>query len=431
MLEAGLVVRELSQPSGQADALVIAHGLSGQSLDIHADAVATLSSQARKLDERGGTLVLLQDTGGAFQPHDHRAWRGGLSGLGRTAAREFPKATVRVVDIDVAGLGLKPAANTLLEELMTGGGAPCVGLSEAGRLVPSDTFIALPENRPGLIGPQDTILVTGGARGVTADCIIELAGRTRARFALLGRSPITPWPDDLEQTGDERALRGALAVRAKSRGEKRSPADINRQAQALLSGAEIRATLAAIEAAGGEVLYVPADVSDPVALKGAIGQVTDQFGPVTGLVHGAGVLADKLIREKTRDQIERVFAPKIGGLEALLSVLDASQLKAIAFFSSVAARYGNAGQSDYAMANEILNRMAHWLKAANPQAAVTSLGWGPWDGGMVDDTLKAKFAEMGVSLIPRDAGAHLFADAVLAGAACPVELVIGSDIAHG
>ena len=172
-------------------------------------------------------------------------------------------------------------------------------------------------------------------------------------------------------------------------------------------------------------------MSDPVALKGAIGQVTDQFGPVTGLVHGAGVLADKLIREKTRDQIERVFAPKIGGLEALLSVLDASQLKAIAFFSSVAARYGNAGQSDYAMANEILNRMAHWLKAANPQAAVTSLGWGPWDGGMVDDTLKAKFAEMGVSLIPRDAGAHLFADAVLAGAACPVELVIGSDIAHG
>ena len=50
---------------------------------------------------------------------------------------------------------------------------------------------------------------------------------------------------------------------------------------------------------------------------------------------------------------------------------------------------------------------------------------------MVDDSLKAKFAELGISLIPRAAGANLFVDAVLAGAACPVELVIGSEIAHG
>ncbi len=82
------------------------------------------------------------------------------------------------------------------------------------------------------------------------------------------------------------------------------------------------------------------------------------------------------------------------------------------------------------MANEILNRMAYWLKAAHPEAAITSLGWGPWDGGMVDDTLRAKFAEMGVPLIPREAGARLFADALLSGKACPVELVVGAEIAH-
>ncbi|WP_370372438.1 KR domain-containing protein, partial [Henriciella pelagia] len=99
--------------------------------------------------------------------------------------------------------------------------------------------------------------------------------------------------------------------------------------------------------------------------------------------------------------------------------------------SSVAARYGNTGQSDYAMANEILNRVAHGMKAANPGACVTSLGWGPWDGGMVDDSLRAKFAEMGVSLIPQQDGANLFADALLAGPLCPVELIIGSELGHG
>ena len=431
MLEAGFVIREVQRPSGTADALILAHGLAAGGLEAHWGALDALSAQARRFETQGGTLILLQDTGGAFQPSDHRAWRGGMSGLARTAAREFPNTTVRAIDIDVTGLGPRPAADRVIEELLSGGAAPCVGLSAEDRVVPVDELVALPGNRPGFLGPQDVILVTGGARGVTADCIIELARRTGARFALLGRSEIMPWPDDLDKTSGEKALRGALAAKARTKGEKLSPASLNHQARALLAGAEIRATLGAIKQAGGEALYIPADVSDPKALKAALRNIETKLGPVTALVHGAGVLADKLIREKTRDQVARVFAPKIAGLEALLSELDTNSLKTIAFFSSVAARYGNAGQADYAMANEILNRMAHWLKSAHPEAAVTSLGWGPWDGGMVDETLRAKFAEMGVPLIPREAGAGLFADAVLAASACPVELIIGADIAHG
>ncbi|WP_300381379.1 SDR family NAD(P)-dependent oxidoreductase [Henriciella sp.] len=428
---AGFRLRQVATPSGNADGLILAHGLTGTALDAHAGALEALSAQARRLEAEGGSVIILQDTGGRFQPGDDRAWRGGLTGLARTATHEFPKALIRAIDIDIADLGAKAASDRLVEELLSGGAALCAGLSGRGRVVPGDTPYRLPAAQPGQAGPQDVFLVTGGARGVTADCIIELARRTQARFALLGRSAITQWPDDLEPTEDEKALRGALAMRAKANGDKIAPAALNREVRALLSGAEIRKTLAAIEQAGGKALYIPTDIADPAALREALAHVHRDLGRVTGLVHGAGVLADKLIREKTRAQVETVFAPKISGLEALLSELDISTLKTVVFFSSVAARYGNTGQADYAMANEILNRMAHWLKATNPQAAITSLGWGPWDGGMVTDSLKAKFAEMGVSLIPRDAGARLFADAVLAGSACPAELVIGSEIAHG
>ena len=431
MLEAGFVVREVSAPSGKADALMLAYGLAGNTHESHCAAIEAISAQAKRFEDRGGTLILLQDTGGRFQPVDHRAWLGGMAGLARTAQREFPNVTVRTIDVDIEGLGLNAASHALIEELLSGGAAPCAGLSPDGRVVPAEGLFTMPGNRPGQVGPQDVILVTGGARGVTADCIIELARRTGARFALLGRSAITPWPADLAPARDEKALRGALAARAKAKGEKVSPAALNKEARALLAGAEIRATLEAIDQAGGRALYVPVDVANADALGSAIARISRELGPVTGLVHGAGVLADKLIREKTRAQVETVFAPKIAGLEALLAALDTGKLNTVAFFSSVAARYGNAGQADYAMANEILNRMAYWLKAANPVACVTALGWGPWDGGMVDESLKAKFAEMGVALIPRDAGARLFADAVLAGAACPVEIVIGSEIAHG
>ncbi len=427
----GLDVRAVPAPSGKAGLLILAQGLTEQRGSLYPSILESLKGAARDFEQAGGTLILLQDTGGTFQPGDQRAWLGGLTGLARTAAREFPKATVRLIDLDTSGLGPDLAAARLIEELLSGGTAPVVGLSARGRFVPQDNSLILPANRPGLLSSADVLLVTGGARGVTADCIIELARRTGARFALLGRSALRDWPEGLEETRDERALRGALARQAAASGEKLKPADLNARARALLSGAEIRDTLDAIRTAGGDAIYIPADVADRSALARAIAEAEARLGPITGLVHGAGVLADKLIREKTPEQLARVFGPKIDGLDALLSELDTSRLKTIAFFSSVAARYGNAGQSDYAMANELLNRMAWCLKASHPETMVTSINWGPWDGGMVDDGLRAKFAEMGVALISRQAGANAFADAVLAGAACPVEIVAGAEIAHG
>lgn len=431
MLEAGLVVREVNRPSGNADALILAFGLGAGAAGVHASAMAALTPMAKHLEDRSGTLILLQDTGGAFQPRDHRAWHGGFAGLGRTAQKEFPGATVRTIDIDMASFGPRPAADRVLEELLTGGTAPVVGLTPAGRVVPDDQPVRLPPNHPGRIGRNDNIVVSGGARGVTADCVIELARRTQANFVLLGRSAIAEWPAGIDATSDERLLRGALAKLAKATGEKLSPADINARARSALAGAEIRHTLEQIRLAGSRAIYIPTDVANPNSLRTAMGEAQSTFGPVTGLVHGAGVLADKLIREKTPEQVERVFAPKVDGLRSLLSELDPNTLKHIAFFSSVAARYGNSGQADYAMANEVLNRVARWLKAARPDTMVTSIGWGPWDGGMVDASLSARFAEMGIALIGRPEGARLFADAMLAGPDCPVELVVGSELGHG
>ena len=64
--------------------------------------------------------------------------------------------------------------------------------------------------------------------------------------------------------------------------------------------------------------------------------------------------------------------------------------------SSAAARTGNAGQADYAAANEVLNRVAHYTKQRFPHMCVRSIGWGPWEGGMVSPELARHFASRGV-----------------------------------
>jgi hypothetical protein len=112
-------------------------------------------------------------------------------------------------------------------------------------------------------------------------------------------------------------------------------------------------------------------------------------------------------------------------LRSLLAATADDPLNVICLFSSVAARTGNAGQADYAMANEVLNRVAHELAHTRPGCVVKSIGWGPWAGGMVTPVLKAKFDEMGVPLIPLENGARRFVDELQQADRSEVETVIG------
>jgi hypothetical protein len=80
----------------------------------------------------------------------------------------------------------------------------------------------------------------------------------------------------------------------------------------------------------------------------------------------------------------------------------------LCLFSSVAARYGNPGQCDYAMANEVLNQVAGAEQRRRPSCRVRAIGWGPWDAGMVTASHAAHFRGLGIPLIPLDQGARAF-----------------------
>jgi hypothetical protein len=140
-------------------------------------------------------------------------------------------------------------------------------------------------------------------------------------------------------------------------------------------------------------------------------------------------LADRFIADKTEEQARFVLGVKLLGLEALLSAVGDDALKVLAVFSSVAGRAGNRGQSDYAMANEVLNRVASQYAAAHANTVVRSIGWGPWAGGMVDASLKARFDAAGVALVGLQDGARRFVDELTPGG--DVELVIGGAPSDG
>ncbi len=374
--------------------------------------------------------VTVQDTGGAFgfaPMPEHRAWLGGLPAMTKTADLEWPDATTLAIDIERAGRPADAIAAALADELLRGGGEAEVGLRADGRRITLRSVAVPVERAAEGFGADSVFVVSGGARGVTARCVIAWAEATGARFALLGRTPLTPEPACCAGITDDAGLKRALLADARARGETPTPAALGSTVRRIASGREIRATLAAVEAAGGQARYVAVDVTDGPAVAAALDGVRAEWGPITGVVHGAGVLADKRIAEKTDAQFERVFRTKIDGLRALLDATAADDLALLCVFSSVSGRCGNTGQAVYALSNEILAKVCLDLRRRRPGMRVKSLGWGPWAGGMVTPALAKHFASLGVPLIPLDVGARMMVDELSGARPDAVELVLGGE----
>jgi NAD(P)-dependent dehydrogenase (short-subunit alcohol dehydrogenase family) len=134
------------------------------------------------------------------------------------------------------------------------------------------------------------------------------------------------------------------------------------------------------------------------------------------------MIKDKLIRQKTPESFDRVLGTKVDGALNLIRLVRPEALKFMALFSSIAGRFGNVGQSDYAAANEILNKLAQWLDRRWP-GRVVSVIWGPWSGvGMVSQ-LEGHLGRRGLGMIAPEVGRTLLLDELRHGRKGDVEVI--------
>jgi NAD(P)-dependent dehydrogenase (short-subunit alcohol dehydrogenase family)/acyl carrier protein len=371
-------------------------------------------------------LVTVSRRDGAFglatrAPH----WNplaGGLAGLAKTAAHEWPEVKCRAIDVASIWATLD-AARAVVSELQQHGPRE-TGLGPAGRITlalrPSD---ALP--LPPRLGPGSVIVVTGGARGVTAVSARALAIRTGATLLLIGRSPVpAEEPAWLNDATTEAAIKRACLDNAAE--GRPAPKVLGEMCQAILAGREIRASLAAHEQAGVRAVYRSVDVRDAEAVAAAIAEARASLGPIHGVVHGAGVVKDKRILDKRDEDFDQVLDPKLAGLRAVLTATKDDDLRALVLFASATGRFGRRGQCDYAVANQALVSVAQSEAARRPYCRVVALDWGPWEGGMVGPALQKEFEREGVPLIGLLAGAEAMTDEALTAPGGPVEVVLGA-----
>jgi enediyne polyketide synthase len=310
--------------------------------------------------------------------------RRGAAGLAKTLHLEAPATPVTVVTLP------EPERAAELADAIAADVAATTGFSEvrydaAGhrrvpRLRPVADLAGSGAELP--LGPGDVLLVSGGGKGITAECALALARDTGASIALLGRS------DPAVDT-------------------------------------ELAANLNRMDASGVSYSYVRADVTSAEQVAGAIAQVSADLGAVTAVLHGAGRNMPVPLASLDETAFRATIGPKIGGLETLLAAVDPARLKLLVTFASIIGRAGLRGQADYATANDWLTDMTGRFAESNPDCRCVALEWSVWSGAGMGEKLGVleSLIREGISPISVDDGIQTLRR-VLATPAAPSSLVV-------
>jgi enediyne polyketide synthase len=210
---------------------------------------------------------------------------------------------------------------------------------------------------------DDVLVVTGGGKGITAECALSLAKTTGARLALLGRA--TPESD-----------------------------------------AELSNNLARMKAAGLTFRYICVDITDERALRAAVVRIEQELGTVTAILHGAARNSPQLLAHHREELFQRTLGVKVQGARNLLAAVNPEKLRLFIAFGSIIARTGLPGEADYGLANEWLTRLAEQWQAAHPHCRCLAIEWSVWSGVGMGQRLASVdlLTHQGIVPIPPDQG---------------------------
>jgi enediyne polyketide synthase len=314
------------------------------------ESIPLLLAAAEEVSRRGGPGVFVQVQQGR-----------GAAGFAKTLHLERPDWSVCVVTVAAATPG---AVEWVTAEVAAVSGFAEARYDDGGRRqVPVLRPLPPADPVPIGLGPADVLLVTGGGKGIAAECAAALAERTGVRLALVGRSD--PAVD-----------------------------------------AELADNLARLERAGARVRYYPADVTDSDSIGRAVATAGRDLGPVTAVLHGAGRNQPRSIPRLTAADFRSTVAPKITGIRNVLAALDPERLKLAVVFGSLIAHSGLPGEADYAVANEWLADWAAGFAAEHPRCRCVAVEWSVWSGvGMGERLGRVEaLAAQGIAPISPDRG---------------------------
>ena len=311
-------------------------------------------------------------------------------------------------------------ADILIEETLRDPGAVEIGYKDGLRWTVGLQEQPAADGQPGLALDSNTVfLVTGAAGSIVSAITADLAAASGGTFYLLD---LVPEPDpnnpDLKRfVTDKDGLKRDLFARIQARGERATPALVEKELAALERAQAARNAIDAVRAAGGTAHYFSVNLTDADAVAKIIEQVRERSGRIDVLLHAAGIERSHFLPDKDPREFDLVFDVKSDGWFNLLHAIGDMPLGATVAFSSIAGRFGNAGQTDYSSANDLLCKITSSFRTTRPATRGIVIDWTAWGGiGMATRGSIPKMMELaGIDMLPPEAGIPLIRRELTAG----------------
>ena len=354
------------------------------------------------------------DTAGAVAPLG-----GAVVGFTKTYKRERPEALVKAVDFET-GRNSTEIAGVLIAETLRDPGAVEIGYKAGQRWTIALEQQPAADGQPGIQLDQNTVfLITGAAGSIVSAITSDLAAASGGTFYLLDLVP-EPKPDDPDLkrfVSDKDGLKRELFGRIQARGERATPALVEKEMAALERALAAQTAIDAVRAAGGTPYYFSVNLTDADAVANVIREVRQRSGRIDVLLHAAGIERSHFLPDKDPHEFDLIFDVKCDGFFNLLHAIADMPLGATVAFSSIAGRFGNAGQADYSSANDLLCKITSSFRTTRPGTRGIAIDWTAWGGiGMATRGSIPKMMEIaGIDMLPPEAGIPLIRRELTAG----------------
>jgi len=333
---------------------------------------------------------------------------GAVVGFTKTFKRERPEVHVKAVDFE-AGRSASEVAVVILEETLRDNGAVEVGYKNGLRWAVGLQEQPLADVDHGMTLDQDSVFVITGAAGSIVSAITaDLAAASGGTFYLLD---LVPEPDpnnpDLARfVSDKDGLKRDLFERIKARGERATPALVEKELAALERAQAAQSAIDAVRSAGGTPYYFSINLTDADGVTRIMDEVRQRSSRIDVLLHAAGIERSHFLPDKDQHEFDLVFDVKSDGWFNLLHAIGGMPLGATVAFSSIAGRFGNAGQTDYSSANDLLCKITSSFRTMRPATRGIVIDWTAWGGiGMATrGSIPKKMELAGIDMLPPDAG---------------------------
>ena len=263
-----------------------------------------------------------------------------------------------------------------------------------------------------------TIIFTGSGRGIGAMLAQKIAAQYHSKIIVLDiieiqeKTPLWASMNEAELAALKKQLWEDLKADPT---QKATPVLLERAFGRIKDSITLYNNLQKLRELGSEVEYYHCDVMNSSMMKEVCTKIKAKNSRVDGLIHFAGLERSKLIYDKDPAEYYRIFDVKATSFATFLANNIVRDDGFFAFASSIAGKYGNLGQSDYASANDYLAKSALSLSNQGYRAisvamsAYKNVGMGVRAG--VETFLKSN----GVDFVDPEDGMQIFLDEIVYG----------------